>query len=83
MQDILSAMQEDANVGRQMAKASHELAQEMKRDSVAMRTVCFKCPHKLFMANKYSVEDRYCYNVLSAWGNLRCKFYPYGQPSYL
>ncbi|CAI7604246.1 unnamed protein product [Penicillium manginii] len=39
MQAILSAMQEDTLVGREMAKASHELAQEMKRDSVAMRTV--------------------------------------------
>ncbi|KAJ5743916.1 hypothetical protein N7533_008786 [Penicillium manginii] len=39
MQAILSAMQEDTLVGREMAKASHELAQEMKRDSVAMRTI--------------------------------------------
>jgi hypothetical protein len=39
MQAILSAMQEDANLGRKMAKASHALAEEMKRDSVAMRTV--------------------------------------------
>ncbi|KAJ5698394.1 hypothetical protein N7462_000399 [Penicillium macrosclerotiorum] len=39
MQAILSAMHEDTNLGRQMAKASHALAQEMKRDSVAMRTI--------------------------------------------
>lgn len=49
MQAILSAMQEDANVGRQMAHASHELAQEMKRDSVAMRTVCLKCLTQTFL----------------------------------
>lgn len=48
MQAILSAMQEDTIVGREMAKASHELAQEMKRDSVAMRTVRTKCFMKTF-----------------------------------
>ncbi|RDW72362.1 uncharacterized protein DSM5745_07534 [Aspergillus mulundensis] len=39
MQAILSAMHEDTNLARKMAKASHSLAQEMKRDSVAMRTI--------------------------------------------
>ncbi|KAJ9295775.1 hypothetical protein DTO271G3_5798 [Paecilomyces variotii] len=39
MQAILSAMQEDATLGRKMAKASHALAEEMRRDSVAMRTI--------------------------------------------
>jgi hypothetical protein len=47
MQAILSAMQEDTLVGREMAKASHELAQEMKRDSVAMRTVRIKSFHDI------------------------------------
>lgn len=39
MQRVLVAMQVDANLGQKMAKASHALAEEMKRDSVAMRTV--------------------------------------------
>jgi hypothetical protein len=39
MQAILSGMQEDASLGRKLAKASHDLAQDMRRDSVAMRTV--------------------------------------------
>ncbi len=49
MQAILSAMQEDTIVGREMAKASHELAQEMKRDSVAMRTVRTKSFQDTFL----------------------------------
>lgn len=39
MQEILVAMQNDANLGRRIADASHQLALEMKRDSIAMRTV--------------------------------------------
>ncbi|KAF5011000.1 hypothetical protein FDECE_2870 [Fusarium decemcellulare] len=39
MQAILRAMQEDANLSRQMAKRSHTLAQEMKKDSIAMKTI--------------------------------------------
>jgi hypothetical protein len=39
MQAILKAMQQDAILGRKMAKESHALAQEMKKDSVAMKTV--------------------------------------------
>jgi hypothetical protein len=39
MQEILVAMQNDANIGRKIADASHQLALEMKRDSIAMRTV--------------------------------------------
>lgn len=39
MQEILGAMQTDADLGRKMADASHQLALEMKRDSIAMRTV--------------------------------------------
>lgn len=39
MQAILRAMQEDTNISRQMAKESHVLAKEMKKDSVAMKTV--------------------------------------------
>lgn len=39
MQAILTAMQADANLGRKMAKATHALSIEMKRDSIAMRTV--------------------------------------------
>lgn len=39
MQAILKAMQEDASLGRKMAKESHILAQEMKKDSIAMKTV--------------------------------------------
>ncbi|CAH0051067.1 unnamed protein product [Clonostachys solani] len=39
MQEILVAMQNDANLGRRIADASHQLALEMKRDSIAMRTI--------------------------------------------
>ncbi|KAJ4211540.1 hypothetical protein NW759_012452 [Fusarium solani] len=39
MQAILKAMQQDAILGRKMAKESHALAQEMKKDSVAMKTI--------------------------------------------
>ncbi|VUC30643.1 unnamed protein product [Clonostachys rosea] len=39
MQEILVAMQNDANLGRKIADASHQLALEMKRDSIAMRTI--------------------------------------------
>ncbi|KAL2785416.1 hypothetical protein BJX66DRAFT_343114 [Aspergillus keveii] len=39
MQAILSGMQEDANLGRKLAKASHDLAQGTRRDSVAMGTI--------------------------------------------
>ncbi|SPJ71034.1 uncharacterized protein FTOL_00762 [Fusarium torulosum] len=39
MQAILKAMQEDAGLSRQMARQSHMLAKDMKRDSVAMKTI--------------------------------------------
>ena len=37
MQAILRTMQEDASLGRRMAKESHILAQEMKKDSIAIK----------------------------------------------
>uniref|UniRef100_A0A8H7NEL6 Uncharacterized protein n=1 Tax=Bionectria ochroleuca TaxID=29856 RepID=A0A8H7NEL6_BIOOC len=39
MEEILRAMRADTDVGRKMADASHQLAVEMKRDSIAMRTI--------------------------------------------
>ncbi|CAI6079784.1 unnamed protein product [Clonostachys chloroleuca] len=39
MEEILRAMRADTEVGRKMADASHQLAVEMKRDSIAMRTI--------------------------------------------
>jgi hypothetical protein len=44
MQAILKAMQEDAGLSRQMARQSHMLAKDMKRDSVAMKTVKIPIP---------------------------------------
>lgn len=75
MQAILSAMQEDTIVGREMAKASHELAQEMKRDSVAMRTVRIKCFYATSFANVWlAFQDRCRHDVFSPWGNICCEF---------
>ncbi|KAF3344836.1 hypothetical protein VdG2_07022 [Verticillium dahliae VDG2] len=39
MQGILRAMQEDASLAQRMATESHRLAQEMKKDSIAMKTI--------------------------------------------
>ncbi|RNJ61248.1 hypothetical protein D7B24_000102 [Verticillium nonalfalfae] len=39
MQGILRAMQEDASLAQRMARESHRLAQEMKKDSIAMKTI--------------------------------------------
>ncbi|VUC25168.1 unnamed protein product [Clonostachys rosea] len=39
MEEILRAMRADTDIGRKMADASHQLAVEMKRDSIAMRTI--------------------------------------------
>lgn len=39
MHSILMATQEDAVISRDIAQRSKELAEEMKRDSVAMKTV--------------------------------------------
>lgn len=78
MQAILSAMQEDTIVGREMAKASHELAQEMKRDSVAMRTVRTKCFMKtFFFTNVWLLfQDRCRHDVFPPRGNICCEFQP-------
>lgn len=39
MHAILLATQEDAKMSREIALRSHEIAEEMKQDSVAMKTV--------------------------------------------
>lgn len=39
MHAILLATQEDIKVSREIALRSHEIAEEMKQDSVAMKTV--------------------------------------------
>lgn len=39
MHAILLATQEDAKTSREIALRSHEIAEEMKQDSVAMKTV--------------------------------------------
>lgn len=40
MQEIMKATQDEAKVSRRMADQSQRLAEEMKKDSVAMKAVC-------------------------------------------
>lgn len=71
MHAILLATQEDARISRDIAKASHAVAEEMKQDSVAMKTVL--SPQLLSRGENnvtdsfFPTPDRRYDNVLPAW----------------
>lgn len=92
MHAILLATQEDAKISREIALRSHEIAEEMKQDSVAMKTVSILAPLFPFLARQrernklnilttkwvYYFLDCYYNNGLSAWNFHRRKFFKFG-----
>lgn len=75
MHAILVATQEDAKISRQIAIQSRELSRDMKRDSVAMKTVS---PPSLVWISRLMTPSADCshHHVLLA-GDILCgKFIP-------
>lgn len=71
MHSILLATQEDAKISRLIALRSKNLAEEMKEDSVAMKTVGQLLISQI---SPLTSSDRRDYNVLSTWHFLRGMF---------
>jgi hypothetical protein len=82
MHSILVATQEDAKISRLIALRSKNLAEEMKEDSVAMKTVghllhsrgsrltCLDCRHYHVFSSWHFLRSRYLGRSFSFWWKL-------------
>lgn len=72
MQAVLRAMQADANLAQSIASDSYKLSQEMKKDSVAMKTVRGARVGISIYSNIMlsGMSDRYCHHVLPSWSDV-------------
>lgn len=73
MQQILRSTQEEATISRGMAEDSRRLAEEMKQDSVAMKTVSEMIIQSFYSLAAKRLQDSHSHHVFLAWRFIRGK----------